>query len=361
LDLPWKRKAHSGNGEPQFPVGAGASPEEFQTRFNEALQRFRALPQHSGKGDPRYSLPWYLLLGPAQSGKSAMLSGSGLFSPLTSGAGGPTLNCDWWVSNRALVLDTAGRYAFAADPVRDRGEWFRLLSMIRRYRSREPLSGMIVALAADELAGGADEKLRNEGGKLRERIEEAFQQLGHGFPLYVVVTKCDLIEGFVDFFTVMPERTLNEAVGYVAEVPAAGTVPGGEAAQLQSGFHSVYERMHFIRMSILNGQVAPPLLRPVFCFPEELRALENPLLRVAEPLLNADVRYHTPLFRGVFIASALQAGMPFSTLRRQLGVNAPPAPLEGRTQRAYFLHDLFERILPRDHGLGTSAISKSAA
>ncbi|MGH7916316.1 MAG: type VI secretion protein IcmF/TssM N-terminal domain-containing protein, partial [Candidatus Binataceae bacterium] len=214
--IPWfRRRRFISRSDPEFPAGGGASPEEFQTRFNDALRRFRTLPQHAGRGDPLYSMPWYLLLGAAQSGKSAMLAASGLFSPLTSLKEGGTLNCDWWVSNRTLVLDTAGRFAFPADPARDRAEWYRLLSLIRHHRGREPLDGVIVTVAADELAAGPDEKLKADGGKIRERVEEVIQQLGHNVPLYLLLTKCDLIEGFVSFFSALPEAVPNEAVGYV--------------------------------------------------------------------------------------------------------------------------------------------------
>ncbi|MGH8012920.1 MAG: type VI secretion protein IcmF/TssM N-terminal domain-containing protein [Candidatus Binataceae bacterium] len=357
--IPWFKRPSKSRGDPEFPAGGGGSPEEFQTRFNDALRRFRALPQHAGRGDPIYSMPWYLMLGGGQSGKSTVLAASGLFSPLTPVKEGGTLNCDWWVSNRTLVLDTAGRFAFPADPARDRAEWYRLLSLIRHRRGREPLNGVIVTIAADELAVGTDEKLQADGAKIRERLEEAIQQLGRNFPLYLLLTKCDLIEGFSGFLSVLPEAVANEAVGYVDDARAAdGTET--DLTSVQTGLHSIYERLHFFRMSMLNGKLAEPLVRPVYCFPEEFRALEEPFARFAEPILSPDVRYHTPFFRGVFLTSARQAGVPFSILRRQLGVATAPAALEGKASRAYFVHDLFERILPRDRALGT-AVPKTAA
>ena len=103
---------------------------------------------------------------------------------------------------------------------RDRGEWYRLSRLIKHYHGAEPSSGMIVALAADYLASQPDEKLRGDAGQVRERIEEAIQELGADFPVYVLLTRCDLIEGFAEFFGVLPLRLLNQAVGWVDDPPA---------------------------------------------------------------------------------------------------------------------------------------------
>src|SRR5208282_2942176 len=66
------------------------------------------------------------------------------FSPITAVAPEGTTNFDCWVSNTMLVLDTAGRYAIAADAAKDRGEWYRLLRLIRHYHGRDPMNGLII-------------------------------------------------------------------------------------------------------------------------------------------------------------------------------------------------------------------------
>src|SRR4029077_13062488 len=71
----------------------------------------------SGKGDFLYDLPWYVLIGPPGSGKTTALINSGLKFPLARGptpeaiAGvGGTRYCDWWFTEDAVMVDTAGRY-----------------------------------------------------------------------------------------------------------------------------------------------------------------------------------------------------------------------------------------------------------
>jgi type VI secretion system protein ImpL len=363
--VPWFRERRFVNQEGSgYRVGGGESPQEFRAKFVSTIRRLKGLPQASGKGDPLYSLPWFLMLGPAQSGKSAALAAAERFSPITTVAPEGTTNFDCWVSNTMLVLDTAGRYAIAADAAKDRGEWYRLLRLIRYYHGRDPMSGLIITIAADRLASETEESLRELGGRLRERVEEAIEELGVDAPIYVLVTKCDRLEGFQEFFGLLPQRVLSEAVGYVDASDAVSNVAarGADAfKRFQDGVGSVYDRLHVLRLSILNGKTAEPLRHPIFCFPEEFRALGGPLAAFVEPLVGNDVRYHPTILRGVFFASASQQGAPISSLRQKLEIAGQPAVAEGKQARGYFLNDLFATVLPRDRALAGPAVQRSKA
>ncbi len=64
-----------------------------------------------------YQLPWYAFIGAPGSGKTTALINAGLTFPLADQFGkaairgiGGTRNCDWWFTNEAVLIDTAGRY-----------------------------------------------------------------------------------------------------------------------------------------------------------------------------------------------------------------------------------------------------------
>ena len=83
--------------------------------LHEAIEALQEDPER-GKGG-LYDLPWYVIIGPPGSGKTTALVNSGLHFPLSQrfGAGalrgvGGTRNCDWWFTDEAVLLDTAGRY-----------------------------------------------------------------------------------------------------------------------------------------------------------------------------------------------------------------------------------------------------------
>ena len=340
-------------------IAGQESPEEFHARFTKALQTLGSLPQLKGRENPLYVLPWYLLIGEAEAGKTAVVKSADLFSPLlpvTDTA--TTQNCDWWIANTAVVLDTTGRYVAQTDKARDRAEWYRLLRLLRQHREHEPINGMIIAVAAETLITQPEERLRADASRLRERCEEAVQELGCDFPLYLLITKCDQIEGFREFFSSLPVRVLNEVIGFVNDPPPAiqnGAQPARREEtlqRLQTGLRSIYERLHRFRLSLLDSKLSERLRQPVFCFPEEFAALQQSLVAFAKPLLSVDPRYHTPLFRAVFLSSALQQGTSKSFLRQRLQVpETVPSREDGNLH--YFLYDLFHSILPRDRGLAS--------
>ena len=71
--------------------------------------------------------------------------------PALAGVGG-TRNCDWWFTDEAVLLDTAGRYTTQeSDREADAAAWQGFLDLIKRFRPRRPLNGALVTLSVSDL------------------------------------------------------------------------------------------------------------------------------------------------------------------------------------------------------------------
>ena len=70
---------------------------------------------------------------------------------------GGTRNLDWWFTDEAVILDTAGRLTFQDDEQTDEEEWNEFLGLLRRYRPRCPINGVIVTIPCTSL-------LEDDGG-----------------------------------------------------------------------------------------------------------------------------------------------------------------------------------------------------
>lgn len=109
------------------------------------LQRFNA--------QYLYQLPWYIIVGAPGAGKTTALINSGLEFPLGESIGrtalrgvGGTRHCDWWFTQEAVLLDTAGRYTLQeSQRARDASEWQTFINLLKRYRTRQPINGVIMA------------------------------------------------------------------------------------------------------------------------------------------------------------------------------------------------------------------------
>jgi type VI secretion system protein ImpL len=110
---------------------------QLQGRFQEAVDTLR---KNRSGGTNLYALPWYVVIGPPGSGKSTLLQNSGLNFPLSSKFGkeairgvGGTRNCDWWFTDEAVFLDTAGRYTTQdSDRGADASAWGVFLYLLRK-------------------------------------------------------------------------------------------------------------------------------------------------------------------------------------------------------------------------------------
>ena len=135
---------------------AKESAEEIATlkaRFEEATGVLKQA-KLGGRwtGQYLYQLPWYVIVGAPGSGKTTALLNSGLKFPLSEKLGkgavkgiGGTRNCDWWFTEDAVLLDTAGRYT-TQDSYRevDKAAWLGFLDLLKKYRRRRPINGVFV-------------------------------------------------------------------------------------------------------------------------------------------------------------------------------------------------------------------------
>lgn len=321
---------------------------EIQERWKSAIDTLKR--SHLKKqGNPLYVLPWYMIMGESGSGKTTAISSARLTSPFTeahhtSGVSG-TRNCDWWFFDKSIIIDTAGRYSIPVDQGSDRDEWQKFLSLLGKYRTSEPINGLIITVAADKLLGGEPETLAADGTQIRNRIDELMRSLGVKFPVYLLVTKCDLIQGMTKFCDALPEHTLAHPMGFINQ-DLSQDVPGF----FDTAFRAIAGRLKSIRLYLLNLSEAGRKNSSVVMFPDEFQSLRPGLEAFVKTAFQANSYQDTPLFRGIFFSSGKQEGTPFSNLLGGLGLISQQEVLPG-TSRGLFLHDFFDKVLPMDRSL----------
>ncbi len=327
---------------------------ELQQRWKEAMEALRK--SHLKKrGNPLYVLPWYLVIGESGSGKTTAIKSARLSSPFaevtrTSGISG-TRNCDWWFFEQAILIDTAGRYAIPVDEGHDKDEWQKFLSQLIKFRKKEPINGLIVTVGADKLLSAGAEVIEGDGRKIRQRIDELMRVLGARFPVYLLVTKCDLIQGMTQFCDQLTEENQEQAMGMINLQMTGETDTFSERV-----IQTIGEKLRGLRLLVLQKTkehtarqgVDPGLL----LFPEEFERLRQGLNAFSKGAFQKNPYQESPLLRGLFFSSGRQEGSPYSHFLNDLGLIGTREVLPG-TSHGLFLHDLFTKIFPRDRALFT--------
>jgi type VI secretion system protein ImpL len=306
-----------------------------------------------------YELPWYMVIGHSAAGKSSAIQYSGLTFPFADkskaavrGVGG-TRNCDWFFTSESVLIDTAGRYATQNE---NRGEWIGFLKLLKQYRPRTPVNGIILAVSFPELVQNHAETFAVYARQVRQRINEIDEVFGVKVPVYLFFTKIDLLGGFTQFFEDFTEEERSRVWGSTlsheqgADFDAARVV-GQHFDALMRGL----VQMGTDKLANNRGNVKRPAL---FAFPIEFNAMRESVCNFVQ-LLFEDDPYHTkPLLRGFYFTSALQVGSPqinagnrvsnlFDLSKRSFEFSAAPQ------SQGYFLRDTFREVLfPDQHLVG---------
>lgn len=332
-----RREAPAEASSPQPPEEAVAQDllEDLQQNWASGVETLRR-SHLSQEGNPLYVLPWFLVLGESGSGKSAALKHAHLRSPFAEAehVAAPTRSCRWVFYEQGVVLDTAGRYAVPVEAERDEAEWRRLLWLLKKYRHKDPLNGVILTLPADKLAGGSQEELEKYARALRSRVDEMIRVLGISFPVYLLITKSDLIPGMAPFCAALPASALDQPMG-LAKGELATELP----LFMERLFQGLDEELRRLRLILLQQREPGEKEADFLLFPDRVRALYAPLNAFVQTAFGANHYQETPLLRGIYFSSANAAGASLPT--GDLSPSAPPL----------FLHDFFERVLPGDRGL----------
>jgi type VI secretion system protein ImpL len=301
------------------------------------------------------ALPWYVIVGPPGAGKTTALRQSGLPFAFTDPQGGAlrgiggTRNCDWWLTNEAIVLDTAGRYATQED---DRAEWFAFLDLLKRYRKARPVNGVIVAVSITDLADARDDGVSAIAKRLRGRVDEIMSRLDMVVPVYLMFTKVDLVDGFVEFWGELRKSERDQLFGATFPLRVIPTFDPARAFELE--FQRLLRVLQAHSVRRVGREYDLVARRRIVEFPLEFRALERNLSDFVGLLFQRNRYQGTPLFRGFYFTSGTQEGSPVSRvladMSRAFGLASLPVP-ERRDAKSYFVTDLFRRVIFPDKNL----------
>ncbi|MDR1968708.1 MAG: type VI secretion system membrane subunit TssM, partial [Burkholderiaceae bacterium] len=233
-------------------------------------------------GSYLYELPWYLFIGAPGSGKTTALVNSGLDFPLAEKFGpgairgiGGTRNCDWWFTDQAVLIDTAGRYTTQdSHAQQDKGAWDGFLGLLKKSRPRRPLNGVFLTVSVTDLLTQNIEQRAAHAAALRARLLELDGTLAARLPVYVLVTKADLLYGFTGYFADLGKEQRAQVFGF--------TLPAAESEHIaQQGLGAAFQREFALLRQRLNDGLIKRMQQEtdgtrrsaIFGFPAQFGAL----------------------------------------------------------------------------------------
>lgn len=342
--------------------------EEVETQRERLRQALTMVKKWKpGRFGSVYELPWYMIIGAPGSGKSTALLNSGLEFPLKDQMGidsvkgvGGTRYCDWWFTNRAVIIDTAGRYTTqeSADKRDSRG-WNSFLGLLKKYRSRQPINGVILSISVADLLEKTPTEQMLHARALKQRVQELQNRLGVVFPVYVVLTKFDLLEGFSETFGMLSKQEREEVFGMTFDLHSV-TDTHALPASFDQEFGQLLERLSQFLLHRLQQERTPETRRRIYQFPKQAALLRAPLWNLVKEVFFPSSYEDVPLLRGVYLVSSEQGGNSFDKVSPlvddQFKLQIPRDNRAGKpvTQDGFFLRQLFENIVFSERGLASA-------
>jgi len=340
-----------------------AKLDDLRKKFEEGTRKF----QSAGKS--LYNFPWYVIVGEPGSGKTEAIRHCNVGFPPGlqdefQGTGG-TINMNWWFTDHAVILDTAGRLMFEEVETGGSKEWREFLNLMKRYRPRCPINGVLLVIPADSLIKDTADQIEQKASKIARQFDLIQRILDVRFPVFVVVTKSDLINGFRDFFDNLQDPQLqHQMLGWSNPAPLDEPYnPDFVDQHLKAIRGRLFRRRLALLHEVMSEEPGVERVRTadtLYAFPQSLAKIAPRMARYLELIFSVGSQWSCkPLFfRGIYFTSSMREGSALDEdLAESLGVPIDSLP-DGRVwerDRAYFLRDLFVKKIFREQGLVTYA------
>lgn len=307
------------------------------------------LQRHLDNRGYLWQLPWYIVIGSSASGKTAFLKegfpSDIIYMPEAARGAEQRLYLTPYVGKQAVIFDIDG--VLCEQPEADilhRRLWEHVLGWLAEKRARQPLNGIIITVDLPDLLTADKRRREHLLQTLRSRLQDVRQYLHCQLPVYVVLTRLDLLHGFAALFQSLDRKERDAIFGVTFTL----RVHESEAwrTELDAFWQSWCERMNQALPDLMVKQ--SHMRSSLFSFARQMQGSREYLVALLDGLLdgeNMDV-----MLRGVYLTSSLQRGQMddifTQSAARQYQLGSSPLTAWPLVDTAsYFTRNLFPQAL----------------
>jgi hypothetical protein len=309
-----------------------------------------------------YGIPWFMLLGEPNSGKSSLLNGSELElipSAVEKKLGEETekksLPVRLWVGGKAVICDVSGSVFFDRWLGGSSAEWYYIIKELCRRHYKMPLNGIILTIPADALLADNGDLTHKKAVIMANELAGLLTSSGMRLPCYVVVTKLDMVEGFMEYAGGISGELRHQILGFENDSFYYNPQKFKEfwndmLNRLRSGYKkSMLARVITPHVSDTSNRM--DAASKMFLFPENFAGMYDNLIIYLDTLFSADNFHGTKetVFDGLFFTSAFDIGISLSPAIAALaGKSADDfqiADKKSANPRSYFIRNTLQNFI----------------
>ena len=294
-----------------------------------------------------WQLPWYMVIGPAASGKTTLLRegfpSDLIYTPEAVRGTESRLFITPYVGKQAVIFDADGTLCEQPD-VLHRHLWEHGLDWLLQKRARQPLNGLILTLDLPDLLTADKRRREHLVQMLRSRLQDVRQHLHCQLPVYVVLTRLDLLTGFAALYQSLDKQDRDRILGVTFTRQAHEN--DDWRTELNAFWQAWGEQLNNALPDLMLAQNHNR--SALFSFVRQIQGSGQVLTSMLDSLLdgeNMDV-----MLRGVYLTSSLQRGQMddifMQSAARQYQLGSSPLVAWPLVDTApYFTRNLFPQAL----------------
>lgn len=267
----------------------------LRTQGGAAIRSFygavRRMEQEQGTRD-RYQMPWLMMLGNESDG--AQLCAQWRLQPTDKAA--------WfgrWFSDAEGSVLVVPQALFLPDEGmnRQRGNWWRLLGLMLRLRSKRPLDAVIWTVpfsTLDDIEHTTELSL-----KVRRCFIDLLQRFGLSLPVYVVITGMEELPGVQELVSALPAEARESMLGWSSPYLPDAAWQSQWSDQALDQVNAALSQS-IIEIGALSGQLGSDL----YGLPERFEGLRRALQILLEPVFQGNAQGEAPRCRGVYFTAS---------------------------------------------------------
>jgi len=332
---------------------------KLKGRFESAIEFLtKTSIEKNNKKVSLIKLPWFLVVGPTGSGKSTLLANSNInfiLSKQLRNSPTPAIShsdmVDLWVTRDLVLVDVPGAYLTTRNKNSSPTQivytllWRQLLHLINKFNRKDALQGIIVTVNLPEILKTYKDQKNIVINNLKRRINDLKKEFGYAVPIHIVITKCDLLPGFLDFFGENSQEEIQQIWG----VTLNETHSTHETIMnFNKRFNVLINRLNKQLLAKLHHERNSSLRANIKDFPLHIESLKENI-----SLLIKSISENNLNIQGVYLTSGAQEGskeeitytssaLTNLDTHKALQLTTPPTP----QSRSYFVKQLILQQLP---------------
>jgi type VI secretion system protein ImpL len=301
--------------------------------------------------------------------KTSLINRSGqkfVFSSVMRASGKRTENpftFDWWIGDHSVLIDPDGELLTQRFTEQDpdgqitRRLWLHFVNWLEKNRSRRPLNGVVIALDIAHLATATNSERAAYATLLRARLRELMETLSTRLPVYIALTKLDLLQGFEPFFRNYSRDEREQVLGFTFTLNSVDDLDHW-LEEFNQDFGQFVERINTLLPAALIQCFDAEDRATIYSFSRQMAGLHEVLHQFLTDAFGSDQFSTSALVRGVYFTSVYQQGVPTDAFvdssSRRYGVpHSMNYPQKASNSTTYFTQKLFSRIIYPEAGLAS--------